>query len=313
MVLNRIGLTGSTGMLGRHLQAALEKTGAVVVSVSRTAAASYVSACWDLAEWLPLEKLDALFAGVQAVIHAGAMVQQSGHVDKARMFDANVRACLNLGEWAISRNVPVIYISGAIVYADTLAPEQKEDAPLGGSGLGGFYGFSKLLAEDVLLRLHQQGLKLAVVRPTSIYGFGITADKMVRRFLAIAEAGGVINLTQPVHDRIDLVHAADVSCAVVAILNSNCWDIFNLSSGSPISIKELATECISLTGRGSISISGETPLGYKPQSRYSLNSEWATSRLGWLPEIDIQQGMNMLLQGRVLGPSSFPQQKRAKE
>lgn len=312
MVLNRIGLTGSTGMLGRHLQATLEKTGAVVVSVSRTAAASYVSACWDLLEWLPLEKLDALFAGVEAVIHAGAMVQTSGHVDKARMFDANVRACLNLGEWALSRNVPVIYISGAIVYSDSLAPEQNESAPLGGSGEGGFYGFSKLLAEDVLLRLQQQGLKLAVVRPTSIYGFGITKEKMVRRFLAIAEAGGVIELIQPVDDRIDLVHAADVSRAVVAILKRNCWEIFNLSSGNPISIKDLAIECISLTGKGSILISGETPLGYKPQSKYSLNSEQAASRLGWLPEIDIRQGINMLLQGRILGPSPSLMRKRGK-
>jgi len=310
MVLKKIGLTGSTGMLGRHLQAALEKSGAMVVPVSRTAAHSHVSACWNLAEWLVAEDLDGLFEGVQAVIHAGAMVQPSGNVDVARMYDANVRACLNLGKWAISRNIPVIFISGAIVYADTLGTEQKEDAPLGWSGLGGFYGFSKLLAEDVLLRLHQQGLKLAVVRPTSIYGFGITADKMVKRFLAIAEKGGVIELTNPVHDRVDLVHAADISRAVVAILQKSCWDIFNISSGNPISIKELAEECVKCTSRGTVSISGEMTVGYKPAVRYSLNTEKAKSCLDWLPEIDIQRGMNMILQERVLAPSSTSQRER---
>jgi len=313
MVLKRIGLTGSTGMLGRHLQAALEKAGAMVVPVSRTAAHSHVDALWDLTKWLVPEELDVLFASVQVVIHAGAMVQPAGSVDVARMYDANVRACLNLGKWAISRNIPVIYISGSIVYADTLAPEQKEDAPLGWSGLGGFYGFSKLLAEDVLFRLHQQGLKLAVVRPTSIYGFGIKADKMVRHFLAIAEEGGVIELTQPVHDRVDLVHAADISRAVVAILQKDCWDIFNIASGSPISIKELAAECVKLTCRGSVTISGETPVGYKPVIRYSLSTERAKNCLGWLPEVDIQRGMNMILQEQVLAPSPTSQPERGNE
>jgi UDP-glucose 4-epimerase len=309
MVLKKIGLTGSTGMLGRHLQAALEKEGAMVVPVSRTATINQDNTCWDLTEWIAPGDLDGMFAGVQAVIHAGAIVQPSGDVDVARMYDANVRACLNLGEWAKNRNIPVIYISGAIVYADTLATEQKEEALLGWKGLGGFYGFSKLLAEDVLFRLHQQNLKLAVVRPTSIYGFGITADKMVRRFLAIAETGGVIELTQPVHDRVDLVHAADISRAVMEILKKDCWDIFNISSGNPISIKELAEECVKCTGLGSVSISGEIKVGYKPAIRYSLNSERAQSFLDWLPEIDIQMGLDMVLQERVLAPSSNSQQE----
>jgi UDP-glucose 4-epimerase len=303
MVLRKVGLTGSTGMLGRHIKAALEKAGAEVVAVSRRTATSCVSVCWDLTEWLEPADLDARFVGVQAVIHAGAMVQPSGNVDVARMFDANVRACLNLGEWAISRNIPVVYISGAIVYANPLASEQREDAPLGRSGLGGFYGFSKLLAEDVFQRLHQQGLKLAVVRPTSIYGFGIAGDKMVARFLAIAEAGGQIELTQPVLDRVDLVHAADISRAVVTILQKDCWDIFNVASGNPISIKDLATACVELIGRGCVSISGETSTGYKPAITYSLNTERAQRCLGWRPEINIQQGMRMILQERVLSSS----------
>ena len=310
MVLKKIGLTGSSGILGRHLQAALEKAGAMVVPVSRTAEKSPVSACWNLAEWLVTEDLDGLFEGVQAVIHAGAMVQPSGNVDESLMYDTNVRACLNLGKWAMWRDIPVIFISGAIVYADTLATEQKEDAPLGWSGLGGFYGFSKLLAEDVFLRLHQQGLKLAVVRPTSIYGYGITSDKMVKRFLDIAETGGVIELTNPVHDRVDIVHAADISRAVVAILKKSCWDIFNISSGNPISIKELAEECVRCTSRGTVSISGKMAVDYKPAVRYSLNTEKAKICLEWLPEIDIQRGMNMILQERVLAPPSTSQRER---
>lgn len=300
MVLRKIGLTGATGMLGRHLDKALRCAGAEVVPVSRSATLGDASACWDLAEWRELEALDELFPEVHAIIHAGAMVQPSGEIDKARMFNANVRACFNLGEWAISRNVPMVFISGAIVYADTLALEQQESAPLGWEGLGGFYGFSKLLAEDVLLRLRQQGLKLAVVRPTSIYGFGISADKMVARFLANAEAGDVINLTQPVLDRVDLIHAADVSRAVVAVLERACWDTFNLSSGNPISVRELAEACVEAACRGRIAVSGEIPPGYRPATRYSLDSTLARRSLGWQAAIGVKQGLKMVREKKVI-------------
>ena len=303
MVLGKIGLTGSTGMLGRHLQAALERAGAEVVAVSRSDAASgAVSSCWDLSEWRDLEALDSMFPGIQAIVHAGALVQTSGNIDTARMFDANVRACLNLGNWASSRNVPMIYISGAIVYADTCALVQKETAPLGWDGLGGFYGFSKLFAEDVLMRLSQHGLKLAIIRPTSIYGSGITNDKMVPRFLSLAQAGQTIALTEPVDDRVDIMHAADVSSAVLAILEREAWGIFNLSSGHPVSVRELAQTCVEVTGRGAISISGSVPADYQPAIRYSLDIERARSRLDWQPSIDLFRGLKMLLENQILMP-----------
>lgn len=301
MVLNKIGLTGSSGMLGRHLHAALQAAGAEVAAVSRSGTDG--SAVWDLREWLGMEMLDALFAGVQAVVHAGAFVQPSGEVDEARMFDANVRACLNLGRWAMSRNIPLLYISGAIVYADPCAPLQKESAPLGWSGLGGFYGFSKLLAEDVLMRLRQQGLQLCVLRPTSIYGHGIGADKMVPRFLATAARNEAIELSQPVDDRVDIVHAADVSDATVAALKSGCWETLNVSSGHPVSIIELAEACVAVAGSGCIEIKGELPANYRASVKYSLDISRAGERIDWRPRIDVHKGLSMLMHGQCL-PSS---------
>lgn len=301
MVLNKIGLTGSSGMLGRHLRAALQAAGADVAAVSRSGADG--SAKWDLSEWLDMVTLDVLFAGVQAIVHAGALVQPSGDVDEARMFDANVRACLNLGQWAMSRNIPLLYVSGAIVYADPFATLQQESAPMGWSGLGGFYGFSKLLAEDVLMRLRQQGLNLCVLRPTSIYGHGIGADKMVPRFLAIASRDDVVVLNQPVDDRVDIVHAADVSDATVAALENECWETLNVSSGKPVSILELAESCVAVAGSGRIEIRGEPPANYKPSVMYSLDISRACERIQWQPRIDARMGLTMLLHGQCQSTS----------
>lgn len=298
MVLNKIGLTGASGMLGRHLRAALQVAGADVVAVSRSGADDSVA--WDLSEWLDMEVLDKLFAGAQAIVHAGACVELSGEIDEARMFDANVRACLNLGQWAMSRNLPLLHISGAIVYANPCGLMQKESAPLGWSGLGGFYGFSKLLAEDVLMRLRQQGLKLCVLRPTSIYGHGIGVDKMVPRFLATAARNEVIELTQPVEDRVDIVHAADVSAATVAALRTECWETLNVSSGKPISIIELAEDCVAVAGSGRIKVKGEAPTNYKASVTYSLDISRAGERIDWRPFIGVRKGLVMLMHEQCL-------------
>lgn len=301
MVLGRVGLTGATGMLGRHMRAALQAAGAKVKAVSRSGTDD--SAAWDLSKWLSMAALDELFAGVQAIVHAGAFVQPSGEVDQAHMFDANVRACLNLGQWAMSRNIPLLHISGAIVYKDPCAPLQKESAPLGWSGLGGFYGFSKLLAEDVLMRLRQQGLKLCMLRPTSIYGYGIGADKIVPRFLAAAARGDVIELSQPVSDRVDIVHAVDVSDATVAALKKECWETLNVSSGKPVTIIELAEACVAVAGNGRIEIKGELPANYKASVKYSLDISRASERIHWQPRIDVSKGLTMLMHGHCLQTS----------
>lgn len=300
MVLNRVGLTGATGMLGRHVRAALEKVGAQVVAVSRASVPGSEAGGWDLADWRLPTELDALFPGVQAIVHAGAMVPTDGLVDEGRMFNANVRACVNLGQWAISTNVPLIYVSGAIVYEDTDKEGHKEDAALGWNGLGSFYGFSKLLAEDVLRRLCRRGLRLAVVRPSSIYGCGLSPAKMISRFLVTAREGGVIELFPPACDRVDLIHAADVSRAILAILERDIWDTFNIASGRPVSIKELAEACVSVAGRGGVSLQGDKTLSERdPITRFSLNTDRAKNQLVWQPLYDIEQGLGMMLQERV--------------
>ena len=285
MATQNIGLTGSSGMLGRHLRAALDKAGARVAAVGRQE--------WDLRKWCEAEHLDGVFAGVSAVVHAGALVPKAGQaVSDAQIYDANVRACINLGQWALARGVALVFVSGAIVYADPNAIGADEGATVGWSGLGGYYGLSKLLAEDALLRLRQRGLRIAIVRPSSIYGIGLSAEKMISRFIAAAEAGQTITLVPPVDDRVDLVHAADVAVAIRAILEKQAWDIFNIASGVAPSIGELAHACVRMAGRGAVRVEGAAQ-ARPPETRYALDTGKARERLGWQPGIDLDEGLAM--------------------
>jgi UDP-glucose 4-epimerase len=300
MVLNKIGLTGATGMLGRHIRSALENEGAYVISTSSKNLKKDKILKWDLTDWLSYEELDLLFHGVQAVIHVGAIVPHTTNIiNECAIYDANVRACMNLGYWASERNVPVVYVSGAIVYKNQNDELHDENSERGWNDLGGYYGFSKLLGESVLTSLCSKELKLSVVRPSSIYGSGLREDKMITSFLTMAINDEVIELSPPVEDRIDFIHALDVSNAILQILKTESWDSFNISSGTLLSVKELAEACVEVAGCGSILINEIKSLPRKPIKRFSLNSRKARDSLDWEPVLNIKQGLNMMIHKTV--------------
>ena len=304
MVLSAIALTGASGMLGRHVASALAAAGVQVITCVRHkewGAAVPEARVWDLTQWGSFDELDALFEGARAIVHAGAMVPKTADPlhDERQMFDANVRACLNLGEWALARSVPVVHISSATVYRDPFRQGIAETAPIGFSGLGGFYGWTKLFAEDIFRRLGERGLQVAFLRPSSIYGTGLAATKMLKLFLATAAKGEPIQLNPPVDARIDLIHAADVASGVVGVLRTEAWDTINLASGHPVSVLEIANACLAVTGKGKVQIRDAAQGVREPNSRFWLNCDRAERVLGWAPEIGLEEGIAALFENSV--------------
>lgn len=303
MVLNAVVLTGASGMLGRHVVSALGSANFRILACTRSTEQMNDVAerrVWDLAQWRSFDELDELFEGAQAVVHAGAMVPRNPEpLDEGRMFDVNVRACQNLGEWALARSVPVVHISGAIVYAQQDRENIDETAPTSYTGQGGFYGLTKLLSEDIFRRLRERGLQVAILRPSSIYGFGLSSTKVLRTFLATAARDGTIELTPPVDDRIDLIHATDVATAVVDVLKAEVWKTFNLASGHPPTVLEIANACLAVTGKGKIQVRDTEQDIRKPRKRFFLNCERARRDLGWAPRVGFQQGLTALFENRI--------------
>jgi nucleoside-diphosphate-sugar epimerase len=251
--------------------------------------------------WLRDFEFDDLFASVEAVVHAGAAVPRPGDApDENQLFDANVRSVANLGEWARRRGVPLIHISGAIVYTNPGAEGLRESDPLGWSGLGGYYGFTKLLAEDVLRREEAAGLQVAIVRPTSIYGFGLRPEKLVPSTVRKARSGEVIELREPVEESTNLIHAADVASAVTALLRERAWITVNVAADANTSILTLAETCVALAGRGTVEIVPSSGATQPPTHRFRLNTELAKARLNWAPSISLADGIRSILDEAVL-------------
>ena len=290
----RIGLTGSTGMIGRHMRALLRTKGSECVCVSRKE--------WDLCDWKTCREFDQLFNSVDAVFHFGATLpsifpeQNTGNEQTQKTFDANVRSCLNLAEWASLRKVPIVFLSGATVYADPHAQRIKENAIKVTHGFGGFYGYSKLLAERVFKHYIADGLELIILRPSSVYGVGLGQDKLVSNYLALASTNKTIRVDAS-DNRINLIHALDVSKAALSAFKQKTWGTYNVASDYAPSIQELAELSVKVCGKGDIKLGDSSS---KPFLRFDLDTAKAHNTFMYKPTIPIEEGLALMSQQKEL-------------
>ena len=297
MVLKKIAVTGASGLVGRHLLAALSRRGIACACACRTRPSALPTdatwAPWDLEDWKRSVELDRLFPGVDAVLHVGAMVPAPGASVSARAtFDANVRASLSLGEWARGNGVPLLYLSGAIVYGDPERVGIRETDPVGMNGIGGLYGLTKLQAEQVLTHLSRSGLSLCVLRPSSIYGDGLPAGKMITDFLMRASEGKALELSPPADDQVNMIHASDVAEAMLDAVTHDAWGgVFNIGTPRPVTVREIAEACVAAVGSGRVVLrpgEAERPA----RVRFALVSDLASAKFGFTTKMDLGHGLN---------------------
>lgn len=286
-MMNRVCVTGSNGMLGRHFCDELTSLGIACVPLDRS--------IWDLAEWKSFDELDRIIGFCDVVVHCGAQLPRREATEQ-RTFDINVRSCLNLAEWACSRKVAFVLISGAIVYRYPFKLKIPECDEKVVNGLGGFYGYSKLLAEKVVQYFHHDGLQLLIIRPSSIYGYGQANDKLIPRFLSTLENGGELLLNQA-NSMINFVHAIDVVRATLKALVNRCFGTYNIG-GFNCSISDVANMAAELTSAGSV----RTDNGYsKPDEtiKFDIDFSLAARSFGYEPEFDLRRGMRIVYEGRT--------------
>ena len=278
-----IGITGISGLVGTHLKNDFTDQGIEFKSIDRSS--------WDLEEWKTNAELDQIFDQCHTVIHIGASTL-SNNEDIKEMSNSNIRSCINLFNWANTRNIHVIFISGAVVYQDVYQETIFENSPQTVKNFGGFYGFTKKLGEDILMHYKANGLKGTILRPSSIYGLGLSKDKMIMSFINNALNKKQINISNP-HHQINLVSAIDVARGIRLACLTKTEGIFNITgfNNSIIEIAEIISKCIN---NGSIKINVESD-DQQQKSRFNLNGNLAKSKLGYEPEIDIEKGISIIL------------------
>jgi UDP-glucose 4-epimerase len=292
-------VTGARGFLGTALTERLVETGARVIAIddrgqAESAGVEHIRV--NVLDGTALTEMlvDRLGRGAAqaAVIHLAAR----GHVRSCRdeprdaielnvLGTANVlEACRLIG---ISR---VVFPSSALVYKVPALAAIDEDAPVEARTV---YAATKLASEALLAAYAAEyGLSCTTARLGNVYGHGAATDSVVSSVVRQALDGRpiVLETLTPVRD---FIYRDDVVSALIALAareQTPGYQLFNVSSGLPTSIRELADVAAMLAGvkdepRERLSSGGGVA------DRIVLSIQRITTSTGWIPAFSLEAGL----------------------
>ncbi len=282
----RVLVTGANGFLGRAVSRSLEAGGRhEVLRLCRKGGGAPNEILADLtAESLP----SRLPAQLDLIVHAGAYVPARESAAELELaMKTNAEATLRLLEYSVKAGVKrFVYVSSAAVYGAASAPaavaETEEPRP------DNHYALSKL-AGELMLEAYRfvHGVETVGLRFSYIYGPGMRESSVVKKFAGLARANAVLPLFNSGDDYFDLVHVDDGVRAVESAMERG-RGAYNIGSGKPTSVLELASTMIAVLG--STSRIEKMPSSGKYHSKY-LDITRAATELNWRPGVSLREGL----------------------
>ena len=224
---------GSTGQLGRQLLAVLGRR-----------ARGIGRAELDLADPGSIERaLHRLRPRI--VINTAAFNDVDGAERQRRQALAvNAEGPAELARVAQARGIRLVHFSTDYVFGgDGLKrPRRESDAPAPVN----FYGYSKLLGEEAVLR---SGAKALVLRVAHLYGGTSLSPgraSLVERFVERARAGQPLIITRGQY--LNPTSVRDLAPAVLALLRREACGLYHLTGGGACPAGEFAREVCRLAG-----------------------------------------------------------------
>ena len=187
----------------------------------------------------------------------------------------------------IIKSLRIVYISGTSLYGQNSSRLMYETDHLSLSGNA--YLTQKSLSEKLFLSEHKDVIILRVSAP---YHYSMTANTVLKIFIEKALSNQDIFFHGSGNRMQDFTHTTDIAHAVLnSISNSGANGIYNISSGDPISMKELAIlvvdtvpECTS-----NVLASGQPDLQENYKALFDITK--AEKELHWKPNISIKEGV----------------------
>ncbi|MFZ6031487.1 MAG: GDP-mannose 4,6-dehydratase [Chloroflexota bacterium] len=299
-------VTGAGGFIPSHLVEALVQQGAAVRAFVRYNSRSDPG----LLSLLPpdvfsqveiiagdLRDLPAVTAatrGASHVFHLGALIAiPYSYVHPAEVVETNVTGTLNVllagRECGVTR---IIHTSTSEVYGTALRVPIDEEHPLQGQSP---YSASKIGADKIAESFYRSfDLPVVTLRPFNTYGPRQSARAVIPTIISQALTRDAIRLGN-LDARRDLTYVSDTVAGFLAAgeVPAIEGETFNLGVGQEITVGELAGEIIALVGRP-VTIEHD-PARLRPGKsevqRLLSDNRKARQRLGWQPQVSIQDGL----------------------
>ena len=293
--MKNVLVTGGAGFIGSHLCEGLLAAGHRVRVLD--------SLIYGKREWVPgdaefiqgdirdIEACQRAAEGMQAVLHCAAM-SRSGPSQENLDFctQANIAGTQNMLLAARDAGVKRFIYSGSSTYYGSRTPPHRESDP---PDFLNIYGLTKREGEQYCLLFDEGfGLPCIVLRYFNVYGprqpetgaYALVLGIFLRR----AAEGKTLEIHGDGQQRRDFVHVRDVVAANIAALSSTLrGEVFNVGSGTNISVQELANM---------ISPDQVHTEGRKGDSAATLaDIAKIKAALGWSPRVSFLDGLKELM------------------
>lgn len=288
---NKILVTGASGFVGVNLSKKLINNNYNVVLTSRNLSSEldsvnkgkYSFISLDLTDKSKVNSFD--FSDIRTVLHIASTMPESldPFDDAFPIIKSNFIGTLNL--FNNLKNLDfILYLSSVDIYGN------NSNLPLKESNLtkpSSNYGLSKLISEK-FLEEYASNIPLTILRSSHIYGVGEKVRKVIPKFITSALKKEPLTLFGDGEDLRDYVYIDDVVDSIILALNKKSSGIYNIGSGKPHSIQELARLVNNLT-------LNNNPIHYRDRIRPRIDSfcdiSKAQKELFYYPKTDLESGL----------------------
>jgi UDP-glucuronate decarboxylase len=301
----RILVTGGAGFLGSHLADRLLEMGHEVVVADNF----YTGSKENVAHLLSNPKFELirhdvtipLYVEVDGIFNLACPASPVQYQkNPVQTFKTNVHGAINMLGLAKRTGARFLQASTSEIYGDPTISPQTEDywGNVNPIGIRSCYDEGKRAAETLTFDYHRQfGLDIRVARIFNTYGPRMAKDdgRVVSNFIVQALRGKPLTVFGDGSQTRSFCYVSDLIEGLVKLFFAEkVYEPVNLGNPTPINIKELAEEVISLTGSNStiefLGLPKDDPTQREPDIKR------AQGLLDWSPKIDRLQGLKLTTQ-----------------
>ena len=293
-------VTGGAGFIGSHLTKYLVSQGHDVLVIDNLFRGK-LSNLEDVKDKINFIKLDILdyeslktnLQNVDGIFHQAALTSVPESYEKEDEYkNVNINGTENIFKIASEFKIKVVYASSSSVYGDIEKipiTEDFERKPINP------YGLTKLEDEFLAEKYSKLGTEIIGLRYFNVYGIGQTLDYagVITKFLDKINQGKNPIVFGDGSQIRDFIFVQDVARANLATMKSNVeHGFFNIGSGNEITIKELASLMIKISGKSLEPQFDKIPAGDIKLSKADISL--STKILGWKAKTTLEEGLRTL-------------------
>jgi dTDP-glucose 4,6-dehydratase len=308
----RIVITGAAGFIGSHLSEALIARGDSVVgidnlltgdmgNIEHLKSPEFLFIRHDVTNYIRVE------GPVDAVLHWASPASPIDYLElPIPTLKVGALGTHNALGLAKAKGARFMLASTSEVYGDPLEHPQRETYwgnvnPIGPRGV---YDEAKRFAEAITVAYHRyHGLDTKIVRIFNTYGprMRIRDGRAVPNFISQALQGQDVTIFGSGAQTRSFCYISDLVAGLIKLLDSTENDPVNIGNPHEMSIEEMATTIIRMTGSKSRLVFQPLPTDDPKVRRPDITR--ARTKLGWEPKVPLEQGLTSTIEyfARKLG------------